>query len=78
MARILHHPYATSDELLDQVASMLSGPDLAEAWTAFTCLEVEALAELLRHFHRTEAAEAIVALHAAGDEPGDLHYHSQG
>jgi hypothetical protein len=42
--------------------------------TAFTCTEIEAIADLYRVTGNDETADAIIAAHAEGDDEGDDHY----
>lgn len=61
--------YADTAALLSDVFN-----GLAENAEAFTCREIEALAEIYR-LHRLDiSANALVAYHADGDDEGDDHY----
>lgn len=43
-----------------------------------TCPEVEALAGMLQSMGALDAASVWLEQHAAGDEPGDMHYRDPG
>jgi hypothetical protein len=49
----------------------------AEVWvdiaTAFTCVEAEAIARLLRCFDNSDAAHALLTAQQQADDEGDLH-----
>jgi len=52
--------------------------ELTDAWldnaSAFTCSEIEAIADLYRAAGRTDEASYLIDRHAAGDDEGDAHY----
>lgn len=55
-----------SVELADEVAARLN------------CVEVDALAQLLRTTGETGAADAWITAHATDDDEGDEHYNASG
>jgi hypothetical protein len=67
---------------LNAIERLEAGSDVAalspEVWldiaTAFTCIEADTLAQLLRCFDNPEAADAFLSAHAQGDTEGDLHH----
>ncbi|MCZ4119058.1 hypothetical protein [Streptomyces sp. H39-S7] len=64
---------STATPAIDTVTSLeilLAGCTQLE----FTCSEAEAMAELLRTFHASTAAEELMANHAAHDDCDDEHH----
>lgn len=56
------------------LAEVLDGMTNADAWTALTCTEIEAVALLIARAGFEAPAARIIAAHAEGDELGDQHY----
>lgn len=50
----------------------MPGP-MSSTWQTLTCLEAEAVAALMRRHGYHDAADVVVAEHAATDEADDLH-----
>jgi hypothetical protein len=61
-----------------EAAEWLMGLDMqmwADGATAFTCIEAEAIADLLRLTHDDQTATDFLLAHAIGDDEGDSHTH---
>lgn len=65
------------NDALNEWADQMSGLDDGSVWQAMTCSEAEATIQLLVAMGRSGAAEMIHAIHAQGDEPGDMHHEGQ-
>jgi len=63
---------AAAEQFVQIWDGLVEGPfdDTAQS---LTCTEAESVAELLRVFGRTEAADLFIEAHARGDEEGDSH-----
>lgn len=58
-----------AQDVAEQVAEAFS-----EKATAFTCSEIEVLAELMRAVGKEDYADNIIDSHAEGDDEGDAHW----
>lgn len=63
------------DAALANFAEVWSDGELLESIaTALTCIEVDALASLLRELDHPDSADGLIAAHSAGDDEGDDHF----
>ena len=66
---------ASEPQALREFIELWRSPDLAQAVAiSLTCLEVDALAALLRQQKEGGSADEWLAKHAVGDDPVDSHF----
>jgi hypothetical protein len=58
--------------LADTFEAMLVGPE--NTFASFSCIEIEAVVDVLRKAGRDDTAEAVLEAHAHEDDEGDAHY----
>lgn len=69
----------TLTDALAEFVSVFAREDLAgDLAVRLTCVEVDALAGLLRAFGRDEVADLWIAEHATDDDEGDAHQTAKG
>ncbi|TCL77894.1 MULTISPECIES: hypothetical protein [unclassified Rathayibacter] len=69
----------TFPDALAEFVSVFSREDLADDLAVrLTCVEVDALAGLLRAFGGDEAADLWITQHSTDDDEGDAHHIAEG
>jgi hypothetical protein len=66
---------AELDQALQEMAERFQFVDTGDVWNRFTCLEIEAIAEVLRLAGYVEVADFVIGEHARGDfDTEDMHH----
>ena len=70
-----HHLQAQAEALVSFLEAFTKFDTLSDIGPALTCLECEAMANLLHFFDEEEAARVLRKAHVESDDEGDLREH---